>query len=225
MKKNLKKFAKLIIGLFLFSVGIVLTINANLGVSPWDVFHQGLSRVTGITFGQANILVGLIIVIVDILLGQDIGWATITNMILIGIFIDILMFNNLIPIFEGYIPRLIMIILGIIIEGYGCWIYLSAQLGAGPRDGLMVILTKRTGKSVQFNKSMAELGAVIVGYFLGGSLGIGTLIMAVLGGPIFQLAFKSVNFDVKELSHRSIKDDINKFKDKYKNKINEENEI
>lgn len=221
MKKQIIKLTKLILGLFLFAVGIVMTLNANLGVAPWDVFHQGLSKVTGITIGQANIAVGLLIVILDVVLGQDIGWGTILNMLLIGIFIDILMLNNLIPIFNSFIPSLIMLILGIVVEGYGCWIYLLAQLGAGPRDGLMVILTKRTGKSIQFNKSITELGAVIVGYFLGGSLGLGTVMMAFLGGPIFQWAFKTVNFNVKDVEHRFIQDDIKYLKEKFK--VEEEN--
>ncbi len=221
MKKQIIRLIKLILGLFLFAVGIVMTLNANLGVAPWDVFHQGLSRVTGITIGQANIAVGLLIVILDVVLGQDIGWGTISNMILIGTFIDILMLNNLIPTFNSFFPSLIMLILGIVLEGYGCWIYLLAQLGAGPRDGLMVILTKRTGKSVQFNKSMTELGAVIVGYFLGGSLGLGTVIMAFLGGPIFQWVFKTVNFNVKDVEHRFIQDDIKYLKEKFK--VEEEN--
>jgi uncharacterized membrane protein YczE len=216
MKRQIIRLIKLILGLFLFAVGIVMTLNANLGVAPWDVFHQGLSRVTGITIGQANIVVGLLIIILDAVLGQDIGWGTILNMILIGTFIDILMLNNLIPTFNNFFPSLIMLVLGIVVEGYGCWIYLLAQLGAGPRDGLMVILTKRTGKSVRFNKSMAELGAVIVGYFLGGSLGLGTVIMAFLGGPIFQWVFKTVNFNVKDVEHRFIQDDIKYLKEKFK---------
>lgn len=216
MKKHIIRFSKLILGLFLFAVGIVMTINANLGVAPWDVFHQGLSRVSGITIGQANIIVGFFIIILDVVLGQTIGWATILNMLLLGTFIDILMLNNLIPTFNSIFSSLLMLILGMTVQGYGCWLYLLAQLGAGPRDGLMVILTKRTGKSIRFNKSMAELCAVIVGYFLGGSLGIGTVIMAILGGPIFQWAFKTVKFDVKEVQHRFIQDDIKYFKGKFK---------
>ena len=215
MKNILFKISKLIIGFFLFALGIVMTINANLGVSPWDVFHQGLSLSINITLGQANILVGFIIVLLDIYLGQNIGWATLLNMILIGIFIDILMLYNIVPTFNSFLPNLIMLILGVLIQGYGCWIYLTSGMGAGPRDGLMVVLTKKTGKSVRFIKSIIEVGAVSVGYILGGRLGIGTLIMALLGGQIFQFAFRTVKFDVKSVEHRFIKDDILFLKEKF----------
>ena len=129
-----------------------MTINANLGLAPWDILHQGLSKTFGITIGLANILLGLIIIILEIVTGENVGWATIMNMLLIGTFVDILMLNNLIPTFTGLFPNLLMILLGLLIQGTGCWIYLSVGLGAGPRDGLMVILTKRTGKPVRFTK-------------------------------------------------------------------------
>jgi len=215
MKNILFKISKLIIGFFLFALGIVMTINANLGVSPWDVFHQGLSLSINITLGQANIFVGFIIVLLDIYLGQNIGWASLLNMILIGVFIDILMLNNLVPAFNSFLPNFIMLILGVLIQGYGCWIYLTACMGAGPRDGLMVVLTKKTGKSVRFIKSIIEVGAVSVGFVLGGKLGVGTLIMALLGGQIFQFAFKTVRFDVKSVEHRFIKDDFIYIKEKF----------
>lgn len=216
MKKNIYKIIKLIIGLFLFALGIVMTINANLGLSPWDVFHQGLSKNINITMGQASILVGVITVILDVVLGQAIGWGTISNMILIGVFMDILMLNNLVPVFTTFLPGIIMLLLGLLIEGYGCYIYLTSELGAGPRDGLMVILTKRTNKSVRFIKNSIEIGAVTFGYILGGKVGIGTLIMALCGGYFFQFAFKTVKFNVKDVNHRFIQDDIRLLKEKIK---------
>lgn len=215
MKNKLIRSFRLIFGLFLFAFGIVMTINAGLGVAPWDVFHQGLSNVVGITMGKASILVGLFVVILNVVLGQPIGWATILNMLLIGFFMDVLMLNHLIPVFNNNFLNFVMLLLGVFIEGTGCWLYISAGLGAGPRDGLMVVLTKRTGKSVRFIKSILEVGAVTIGYFLGGSVGIGTLIMALLGGPIFQLVFKLVKFSVKDVEHRFIQDDIKFIKEKY----------
>ncbi len=203
-----KQVARVVFGLFLFALGIVMTVNANLGVSPWDVFHQGLSKTFGITLGRANIITGFFIIGLDVVLGQTIGWATIMNMLLIGTFIDILMLNNLVPVFDSSIPSLIMLLLGVLIEGYGCYIYISGGMGAGPRDGLMVVLTRRTGKSVRLIKSAIEVIVVTVGIFLGGKFGIGTLIMALFGGAIFQFAFKTVNFKVNQVQHRFIQDDL-----------------
>ncbi|MDY0257823.1 hypothetical protein, partial [Gudongella oleilytica] len=144
----------------------------------------------------------------DVVLGQTIGWATIMNMLLIGTFIDILMLNNLVPVFDSFVPSLIMLLLGVLIEGYGCFIYISGGMGAGPRDGLMVVLTRRTGRSVRLIKSAIEVIVVTVGIFLGGKFGIGTLIMALFGGAIFQFAFKTVNFKVNQVQHRFIQDDL-----------------
>lgn len=212
---KVKQFLKIIIGLITFGIGVTMTIEAGLGVAPWDVFHHGLSLTTGITMGQASILVGAFVVVLDIILGQNIGWATVLNMILIGATMDVIMLNNLLPNFTGFIPSLIMLLLGIFVQGYGCFLYISVGYGAGPRDGLMVALAKRTGKSVRVLKSSIEVFAVTAGFILGGHLGLGTLIMALFGGIIFQFTFKTVNFDLSAVEHRFIKDDMKWLKDRF----------
>lgn len=220
-KKKLKTILfnifRLVFGLFVFGLGTVCMLNAKIGVAPWDVFHQGISNVTGTTVGRANICVGFIILVIDIFLGQDIGWSTIANMILIGVFVDILMFYNLVPIFDAFLPSLILLLIGIIVQGIGFYIYITAGWGAGPRDGLMVVLMKRTGKSVRLIKSFIEVLAVAIGYILGGNLGIGTIIVAFLIGPIWQYLFKLIKFDLDALEHRFIKDDIKFLKEKFSN--------
>ena len=208
MNNKLYKAIKITLGLFVFAVGIVMTINANLGLAPWDVFHEGMSKTIGITMGMAIIISGFVIVLIDVAFGQNIGWATLMDMVLTGTFVDIIMINNLIPSFVDIIPRLIMLLLGLFIEGIAVWIYISVGLGAGPKDGLMVALTKKTGKSVRVVKSSIEVIAVTTGYFLGGSIGIGTLIMALMSGQIWQIAFNIVKFDINKIDHRFILDDI-----------------
>lgn len=214
MKKLSRGFIRLFIGYFVCALGMVMTMNANVGFAPWDVLHQGIGNVTGLTIGRANIILGLIIVTIDILLGENIGWGTIFNMIFIGTFIDIIMLNGLIPKFDSFIPSLIMLLLGVLTLGYGVFIYIGAGYGAGPRDALMVGLTKRTGKSVRFVKNTVEILALTIGYFLGGSVGIGTVILAISGGYFFQFAFKTVNFNVAEVEHRLIIDDIRYIKER-----------
>lgn len=214
MKKIILRIIRLFIGYFVCAVGMVMTINANIGVSPWDVFHQGLGNIFNLPIGRASIIAGLIITIIDIFLGQNIGWGTIFNMIVIGIFVDFLMFNKLIPIFNSFFPSLLMMLLGMLVLGYGCYIYIGAGFGAGPRDGLMVALTKKTNKSVRFVKNSVEILATVVGYLLGGSVGIGTAIMSIAGGYFFQFAFKTVNFDVSQVEHRYISDDIRFIKER-----------
>ena len=163
MNNKLYKAIKITLGLFVFAVGIVMTINANLGLAPWDVFHEGMSKTIGITMGMAIIISGFVIVLIDVAFGQNIGWATLMDMVLTGTFVDIIMINNLIPSFTDIIPRLIMLLLGLFIEGIAVWIYISVGLGAGPKDGLMVALTKKTGKSVRVVKSSIEVLAVTTG--------------------------------------------------------------
>lgn len=214
MKKEALKILKVVFGLFIFAVGTVMTINANIGYGPWDVLNSGINNTFGITMGRSNILIGLLLLTVNTLLGQGIGIATVFNMLLIGTFMDILMLNNLIPTFTGLVPRAIMLFSGIFVLAIASWIYISVGLGAGPRDGIMVALTNKTGKPVGVIKSGLEIGAVLIGYMLGGQFGIGTIIMAFAGGPIFQLVFKMVNFDIKSVKHRFIQDDIKYLKEK-----------
>jgi len=199
-----------------------MTINANVGYAPWDILSQGLNNTLGITMGQANIYAGFVIIIIDTLLGQAVGWGTIANMFIIGRFMDILMLNNLIPSFAGFVPSVMMLLLGVLVSGYASWIYISVGLGAGPRDGLMVALTRKTGKSVRVVKSLTEILVVGVGYLLGGKFGIGTIILALFGGPIYQFSYKTVNFDVKSVKHRFIQDDIKYLKEKIKESSNTE---
>lgn len=213
MKKASLTLGRLFLGLFLYAVGIVLTINANLGLSPWDVFHQGVSKNLGITMGQASIAVGFIFIILDWILGEKVGLGTICNMLFIGTFMDFLMLNNLIPIFNNLFAQIIMIILGMFIIGAASYFYIGAGLGSGPRDGLMVALTKRTKKSVSFIRNSIEFSVLTIGYILGGTVGIGTLIMVFALGYLVQLAFKLFKFDVKKVQHRFIDDYIRTLKE------------
>ncbi|GLC30561.1 YczE/YyaS/YitT family protein [Clostridium omnivorum] len=208
MRKFILTLLRLLIGLFLYAVGIVFTINANLGLSPWDIFHQGISRLTGITMGQASIIIGVLIIILDWVMGEKIGIGTIGNMLLIGIFMDILMLNHVIPVFNNLIIRVLMLILGMFIIGVACYFYIGAGLGSGPRDGLMVALAKKTNKPVKLIRSFIEFIPLVAGYFLGGTLGIGTLAMMLFGGYFIQLSFKLFNFDIREVKHKFINDYI-----------------
>jgi uncharacterized membrane protein YczE len=210
VKKSLLTLGRLFTGLFLYALGIVFTINANLGLSPWDVFHQGISTLTGITMGQASIIIGLLIVILDWVLGERVGVGTICNMLFIGIFMDLLMHNHLVPSFDNIILRGIMMLLGMFVIGIASYFYIGAGLGSGPRDGLMLALTKKTQKSVRFIRNCIELIVLIVGYFLGGTVGFGTLIMVIGGGYFVQFVFKIFKFDVRKVKHKFI-DDYAKF--------------
>jgi len=202
------RLIRMVAGLFFFAVGIVMTINANIGLAPWDVFHQGLSNVLGITMGQASIMVGAAVVAVDYFLGEKIGIGTLGNMVLIGLFIDFLMLNNLIPQMQIFWAGVIQMVIGLFVIGVASFLYIGAGMGCGPRDGLMVALLKKTGRSVSLVRGVLEGGALVLGWFLGGTAGVGTVITAFLTGPMVQLAFRVLRFDVKSVKHSYLNDDV-----------------
>lgn len=208
MKNTLLKFPRLMIGYFLYALGIVMTINAQQGLGAWGVFHQGLSLQFNITFGTAVIIVGAVIMVLDFILGEKIGWGTIGNVIFIGTFIDLITITNLIPEFENTYLSYLMMFMGMFTISLAAYSYLSARLGAGPRDGLMIALTKRANKPVGIVRGLIEITALTLGYFLGGDVGWGTLIMSLTLGFFFQATFRIFNFDVKKIEHKYIDQDI-----------------
>lgn len=206
MKKIFELLIRLFSGFFTCALGIVFMLNSNLGAGPWDVFHQGLSNNTFLTIGQASIIVGFIVVGTTTLLKLKIGVGTVLNMIFIGLFTDLILFTKLIPVCNGILSGIIMIIFGIVLMSLGTYLYIGCELGCGPRDGLMVALTKITKKPVSTIRGSIEIGALIAGYLLGGHVGIGTFIIAFGLGYCMKFIFKIFNLDVNSLNHRSIKD-------------------
>ena len=140
------------------------------------------------------------------------------------IILDILMLNHLVPVFQPVILKLIMMLLGMFVIGVASYFYISTGFGSGPRDGLMVVLTKKTGKSVRFVRNSIELSVLVIGYVMGGSVGIGTAIMAVATGFFVQFSFKLFKYDLKETKHRFIDEDIKRLYDKFFRKKKEETE-
>ncbi len=212
MKETGLRLLKLFSGLFLYAVGIVLAINADIGLAPWEAFHQGISRTTGITIGQASIIMGLIIVLVNAFMKEKLGFGTLANMLFIGLFMDLLMLNGLMPIYRNIGAQVAMMVSGMFVIGIATYLYISAGWGAGPRDGLMVVLTKKTGKSIRLVRGSIEICVVTMGYLMGGSIGVGTLIMALFVGFFVQLAFQLFKFDVTEIEHRHLDEDIKALK-------------
>lgn len=202
------RLSRLMFGLLLYAIGIVNTIYAGVGLSPWDVFHQGLTMHLPLTMGQASMCIGLMIVLLDWALGEKIGIGTLANMFFIGLFMDLIMSNHWMPKADGLIMPYVQLMIGMMIIGLASYFYLSAGYGSGPRDGLMVALTKKTGKSVRFVRNGIEVSVVIAGILLGGQFGIGTIIMAFAGGYFVQLAFTLFNFKVTQVKHEFIEDSL-----------------
>ena len=167
----------LIFGLLLFGIGEALLITANIGVSPWFVLHQGLAIKTGYTIGITTFIVSFAVLLLWFPLKQKPGIGTILNAIFISVVIDLSLF--ILPYPKDFLFQLIQVFIGIFIIGIGSGYYLAANLGPGPRDGLMTGINKQTNQSIAFIRTLLELSAVGIGFYLGGIVGIGTVIYAV----------------------------------------------
>lgn len=192
------RFLSLQAGLFCFGVGVPLTLQAHLGLSPWDVLHQGISRHTPLTIGQASELVGLVIMLVAWSLGSRPGVGTVCNMVLIGFWIDRVIAWGWIPDASAapLLVRFAMLAGALLLFGIGSGAYIAPRLGAGPRDGVMLALARRTGRPVALVRGGIESTACLVGFLLGGTVGVGTLFIALLLGPSVHAGLRLFGFDV-----------------------------
>lgn len=204
MRQFYSRLLRLIWGLFLYALGIVVTMNAHIGYAPWEVFHVGLAKTTGISIGTASIITGIIIGIIGLLLGEKLGLGTILNMILIGVFLDIILGFHIIPVTNNLAFGIIMMIIGLYIIALASYFYIGSAFGAGPRDSLMVALTRKTGLPIGVCRGTIELLAVIVGWKLGGMVGIGTVLAAFAIGFCVQTTFKLLKFDATEVKHETL---------------------
>ncbi|MEI6857102.1 hypothetical protein [Psychrilyobacter sp.] len=208
MKKEILKYLKLFLGLFVCSLGIIMIIKSDLGFSPWDVLHQGISRIGSITIGQASILVGFIVITLDFFLGERIGSGSILNIIYFGTFMDLILYLDIVPLGTSVSIGIFMMFLGMFTLSVGCYLYISTGLGCGPRDALMVALTKKTKLSVGVVRNIIEISVLGAGYLMGGYAGVGTVITALFTGVFIQGVFKLFKFDVKSVVHRDIRDEV-----------------
>jgi uncharacterized membrane protein YczE len=200
------------VSLFVNGFGVYLTIQANIGAGPWDVLNLGLAKTCGILFGTASVIVSYAILGIDIALKEPIGIAMFIDAVVVGKTVDF--FNKIEAVrpcnsIKTGIP---VMLLGLVIMAYTQYTYMSASLGCGPRDTLLVALSKRLKKVPIGLVSVALLGtATLVGWLLGGPVGIGTLICAFATGPIMQMAFKSVHFDATRVHHQHLGESLKVF--------------
>ena len=206
MKNMISRLVNLLAGNILFALGIVLTLQANIGYAPWDVLHAGLSEKTGISFGLISIIAGLLLIIIVLLLGEKIGWGTVSNMALVGLFIDAILALKIIPLPAQLPFSILMLVGGLFIISLGSYFYIKSAFCAGPRDSLMVALARKTRLPIGLCRSFVELLALIGGWFLGGMVGIGTVISVIGIGFCVQITFGLLRFDPTKVKHETFID-------------------
>lgn len=178
------RWMRLMAGLFGCGAAVALMIRSQLGLGPWDAFHVGLHQLTGISVGSVSILVGVAIVAGTWSAGHRPGVGTLVNMIMIGVFIDLLL--PIVPTALHWAWGLAYYLLAIVVFGVATGLYLGARLGSGPRDGLMIEISRRSGWSVRKVRTAVEIAVLAAGWAMGGTIGVGTVLFTLSVGPAMQ---------------------------------------
>lgn len=204
-KRIILEWIRIVLGLLVFSLGVHMTIYANIGLAPWDCLGMGIAKHTPLNYGIAMTAIAVTVLLIDLLLKEKIGFGTVIDALLTGNFVQ--MFNTLDPLPEN---KNMWLGIGIMLGGFvfmalGMWIYMKAEQCCGPRDALLVGLGKRLPK-VPIGIVEVLLWAVVLlaGYLLGGSVGIGTLISTFGAGLVMQLVYTVIHFEPRELKHKDI---------------------
>ena len=183
------RIAQLWIGLAFYGISMDLMVRADLGLDSWDVLHQGLSELTGLSMGMIVNLVGLAVLVGWIPLRERPGFGTLSNALMVGTVFDLVL--PLVPAPHALAIRIAMVLAAVGLCGLATGMYISVGWGAGPRDGLMVGIARRTGWSVRLTRTAMELTVLGAGWLLGGSVGIATVVFALLIGPASQLSLRA----------------------------------
>lgn len=185
-------FVRLQIGLFVFALSITLMLGANIGLDPWSAVHQGLSKATGLSFGRVTQIIGLLLIAASWLrLNVRPGLGTLCNMLFIGAWVDWLRQRGVAPVFDGISAlSLLQFLSGIAVNGLATALYIGARFGAGPRDGFVLGLSAKLGRSIRATRVGIELVLLATAFALGGSIGLGTLLFALLMGPVMQASMR-----------------------------------
>ena len=179
-----RRLVQLVLGLVLFGVSLAMVLRSGLGLSPWDVLHLGISRSTPLSIGTVVVLMSLAVLALWIPLRQAPGVGTLANALVVGVVIDASL--QLVPDVDGLALQVPVLVAGVVLNALGGALYIGAQLGTGPRDGLMTGLSRQTGWSLRLVRTGIEVTALVAGWLLGGTVGLGTVLYAIAVGPLVQ---------------------------------------
>jgi uncharacterized protein len=185
------RLAFLVFGLFLCACGIVCFLESELGLPPWDVLHQGLAEQLGVSFGVANVVVSVLVLALVWRLRANVGLGTFLNALLVGTFVILLTALEAVNALseESLGVRIVLIAIALLCFGVGSALYIAASMGAGPRDSLMLVTARRLGVRIGVARTGIEVAALVLGFVLGGTVGIGTVVFALGIGPAVEFSF------------------------------------
>ena len=205
------------LSLFVNGFGVYLTIHADIGSGPWDVLNLGISGSTGMIYGNASILVSLLVLCMDILMKEPIGVAMIIDSLTVGKSVDFFNWIHVIPAPKNLPDSILMLLFGLTVMGVTQFFYMRASIGCGPRDTLIVGLTRHIKVlPIAVITIMLQGFVTLIGWLLGGPVGIGTILCAFCGGPIMQLAFLCFRFDATKVKHQNIIETVKLFAERSK---------
>ena len=214
-KTVILKSIKASLGLMLCGAGLYMTINAGIGLSSWDVLHFGLAKTFGMKYGTVSVLTAFVVVLINIVLKEQIGLGMILDALIVGKTVDFLDYMDIIQKQESLTTGVLLMLCGITVIGFSQYIYMSAALGCGPRDGLLVGIARRCSKlPIGIVATVIFTTVTFFGWLLGGNFGPGTLIFAFLAGPVMQLDFKLVGFDATSVKHQNMFETVRTFSKK-----------
>ena len=207
MRKIVLEWLRIVAGLLVFSFGVHLTIYANIGLAPWDCLGKGIANHTPLNYGLAMTLVAVTVLLIDLVLRERIGFGTVIDALLTGNFVQA--FNSLNPFEDNentWLGIAIMIV-GLVFMALGMSIYMKAQQCCGPRDALLVGLGKRMAKvPIGIVEILLWAVVLLIGYLLGGPVGIGTLISTFGAGLVLQAVYSVIHFEPRKLKHRDVRE-------------------
>ena len=193
MQSMPRRLFQLYAGLLLYGFSMALLVRSGLGVTPWDVLHQGLARHLGWSLGTAAIVVGAVVLLAWIPLRQRPGLGTVSNVVVIGLAVDATL--AALPAPSALAARVGFVVAGVLLNAVATAAYIGVHLGPGPRDGLMTGLVRRTGRSVRLVRTSIEATVVLTGWLLGGTLGVATVAYAVAIGPLVHVLLPRLSLD------------------------------
>ena len=196
----IRRTIKVCLGLFIFAFGAVLTMQSNIGMSPWFTLSMGISYHVPFSFGTVHTAISLLIVVVDLIMHESVGIGTLLDAILVGYYSDFIIATGLVPVPDNMIIGIIMTLAGLVVMAVGQYFYMSACLGCGPRDTLFIAIGKRLRKmSIGVVQTIILVVVFGIGWLLGAQAGVGTLIAVFLTGTTMEMVFKVFNFDPRDL--------------------------